>query len=246
MPFLRREALLAGGAACALAALPRLAAAEWEPSQRYPDPLVRSIDPSFDAVSACTRQGRADRHGNALGRRPGVVRRRALSAVERHSQQPHHAVGRDDRRRERLPRAVEQLERQHAATARDDSSPASTTPARHAHRIRRRHHRARRPLRRQAAQLAQRHRVQVRRVDLVHGSAVRRARLLRRARGARPSCRPTSTAGTPPRGLTVVTGDVNRPNGLAFSPDEKRLYVVEAGVTPRVIRAYDVAPTASN
>jgi gluconolactonase len=40
--------------------------------------------------------------------------------------------------------------------------------------------------------------------------------------------------------LTVVAGDINRPNGLAFSPDEKRLYIVEAGVMPRVIRAYDV------
>jgi gluconolactonase len=40
--------------------------------------------------------------------------------------------------------------------------------------------------------------------------------------------------------LTVVAGDINRPNGLAFSPDEKTLYIVEAGVTPRVIRAYDV------
>jgi gluconolactonase len=41
--------------------------------------------------------------------------------------------------------------------------------------------------------------------------------------------------------LTVVAGDVNRPNGLAFSPDESKLYIIEAGVTPRVIRAYDVA-----
>ena len=40
--------------------------------------------------------------------------------------------------------------------------------------------------------------------------------------------------------LTVVSGDVNRPNGLAFSPDESKLYVVEAGVTPRVIRVFDV------
>src|SRR5262249_60729729 len=39
---------------------------------------------------------------------------------------------------------------------------------------------------------------------------------------------------------TVATGDVNRPNGLAFSPDEKKLYIVEAGVTPRVIRVYHV------
>ena len=40
--------------------------------------------------------------------------------------------------------------------------------------------------------------------------------------------------------LSVVAGDVNRPNGLAFSPDESKLYLVEAGVSPRVIRAYDV------
>jgi gluconolactonase len=40
--------------------------------------------------------------------------------------------------------------------------------------------------------------------------------------------------------LAVVAGDILRPNGLAFSPDETKLYVVEAGVTPRVIRAFDV------
>jgi gluconolactonase len=40
--------------------------------------------------------------------------------------------------------------------------------------------------------------------------------------------------------LTVVAGDINRPNGLCFSPDERRLYIIEAGVTPRVIRAFDV------
>jgi gluconolactonase len=40
--------------------------------------------------------------------------------------------------------------------------------------------------------------------------------------------------------LSVVAGDINRPNGLAFSPDESKLYIVEGGVTPRVIHAYDV------
>ena len=40
--------------------------------------------------------------------------------------------------------------------------------------------------------------------------------------------------------LSVVIDDINRPNGLAFSPDESKLYVVEAGVSPRVIRSYDV------
>ena len=41
--------------------------------------------------------------------------------------------------------------------------------------------------------------------------------------------------------IAVATGEVNRPNGLAFSPDERRLYVVDASATPRVIRAFDVA-----
>jgi gluconolactonase len=40
--------------------------------------------------------------------------------------------------------------------------------------------------------------------------------------------------------LSVVASDINRPNGLCFSPDERRLYIIEAGITPRVIRAYDV------
>ena len=40
--------------------------------------------------------------------------------------------------------------------------------------------------------------------------------------------------------LTVATGDIDRPNGLAFSPDESKLYVVEAALNPRVIQVFDV------
>jgi gluconolactonase len=40
--------------------------------------------------------------------------------------------------------------------------------------------------------------------------------------------------------LTVVIGDMNLPNGLAFSPDEKKLYVVNCGVVPRRLHVYDV------
>jgi len=39
---------------------------------------------------------------------------------------------------------------------------------------------------------------------------------------------------------TVVGGEINGPNGLAFSPDEKILYVVECRSNPRHILAYDV------
>lgn len=38
----------------------------------------------------------------------------------------------------------------------------------------------------------------------------------------------------------VVADDVNGPNGLAFSPDESTLYVVESRSSPRKIRAFDV------
>jgi len=40
--------------------------------------------------------------------------------------------------------------------------------------------------------------------------------------------------------LTVVADDVNCPNGLAFSPDESVLYVIESRSTPRNVLAYDV------
>jgi gluconolactonase len=38
----------------------------------------------------------------------------------------------------------------------------------------------------------------------------------------------------------VVAGDLDCPNGLAFSPDEKKMYIVESRATPRVIHAYEV------
>ena len=39
---------------------------------------------------------------------------------------------------------------------------------------------------------------------------------------------------------TVATGDINGPNGLCFSPDESRLYIVESRARPRLISAFDV------
>ena len=40
--------------------------------------------------------------------------------------------------------------------------------------------------------------------------------------------------------LSVVAGAINQPNGLAFSPDESILYIVESRSVPRKILAYDV------
>jgi gluconolactonase len=47
----------------------------------------------------------------------------------------------------------------------------------------------------------------------------------------------------PSGAATVVAGDFVRPNGLCFSPDERRLYVVDSGIShggPAHIRVFDV------
>ena len=41
--------------------------------------------------------------------------------------------------------------------------------------------------------------------------------------------------------VTKVTDEIEGPNGLAFSPDEMKLYVVASRETPRKIRVFDVA-----
>ena len=41
--------------------------------------------------------------------------------------------------------------------------------------------------------------------------------------------------------ITLVCADINRPNGLCFSPDEQRMYIVESGTTPRRIHVFDLS-----
>ena len=40
--------------------------------------------------------------------------------------------------------------------------------------------------------------------------------------------------------LTIAVGDMERPNGLCFSPDERRLYVVDTPAAPKITRVYDI------
>ncbi len=42
--------------------------------------------------------------------------------------------------------------------------------------------------------------------------------------------------------ITCVCDDVNHPNGLAFSPDESILYIIASRAEPRAFIAYDLAP----
>src|SRR3954447_24939741 len=52
------------------------------------------------------------------------------------------------------------------------------------------------------------------------------------------------------RDCRIVADDFVRPNGLAFSPDERRLYISDTGAShvdngPRHIRAFDVGPDSA-
>ncbi len=40
--------------------------------------------------------------------------------------------------------------------------------------------------------------------------------------------------------ISAAAEGINQPNGLAFSPDESLLYIVESRTSPRTILAYDV------
>jgi gluconolactonase len=53
---------------------------------------------------------------------------------------------------------------------------------------------------------------------------------------------PTNVYRLDPRSgrATVMAGDISGPNGLAFSPDEEILYIVASRASPRQILAYDV------
>jgi gluconolactonase len=53
---------------------------------------------------------------------------------------------------------------------------------------------------------------------------------------------PTNVYRVAPEGgaATVVADDIQGPNGLCFSPDESKLYIVESRAVPRQIRAFDL------
>ncbi len=58
---------------------------------------------------------------------------------------------------------------------------------------------------------------------------------------AEPELPPNVYRIDPAGSLSVVAEGINQPNGLAFSPDEKTLYIVESRSVPRKILACDVA-----
>ena len=114
------------------------------------------------------------------------------------------------------------------------------------HRARRLHDRDRRQLPGRPPELPQRRRRAVRRLELVHRSVLRHRHRLRGRRADREQngCHVYRVdAGTGQ--VSRVADDFERPNGLAFSIDEKKLYIADSGRThgeelPHHIRVFDV------
>ena len=197
------ESQLHIGSAAIAAAAPR-----WEPAQSYPDPAVQTLDPRFERIkppfSAAVERlatgfrwsegpvwfgdGRcllwSDIPNNRMMRWDEETG--AVSVFRRPS---NNANGNTRDRQGRL------------VTCEHERSPGDP------HRIRRHHHRHARPLRRQAAEFAERRRGQIGRFDLVHRSAFRHSRQLRRRARRRRNCRPTSIASTATTGAATVVAD---------------------------------------
>jgi gluconolactonase len=106
-------------------------------------------------------------------------------------------------------------------------------------------HSAGRPVRRQAAQQSQRPGLQVRRRALLHRPAVRPAQGVRRSPEGAPLQWRVHAAG---REAHPAHQGADRPNGLAFSPDEKYLYVDNWDLARKVLLRYEMNPdgTISN
>ena len=246
MNMTQRNLLQAGSAVAGATVLSRGAGAQsfsFTPNQRYPDPAVQSPRPELHQVPDLQQHVGTARDGHALGRRSGVLPRGRLSAVQRYPEQPDHEIQREGRQLHRLSPALQLRQRQHARPP-GPSRHLRTLghAARDAHREGRQDHGPGRQLRGQAAQRAQRHRREVGRHDLVHRSTFG---INGEWEGdkAKPEQATANVYRIGADGkLSAVITDLVNPNGLAFSPDEKKLYVVEWKGTPnRSIWSYDVS-----
>jgi len=240
MPRGRRDFLARGSAAAAALALAPRASAQWQPSPRYPDPLVRSLDPSFDRYRVTL--AKVERLGGGFRWAEGPVwfgdgrfvlfsdlpndrimkwdeTTGALSVFR----EPSHNSNGNTRDRQGRLLTCEHDTRRVTRTEYDGSITVIAE-------------------RYQGKPLNSPNDVVCRSdgsiwfTDPPFG-------ILGYYEGHRATPElPTNVYRVAPGGgePTVVAGDVNRPNGLAFSPDEKILYVVAAGDAPRVIDAFDV------
>ena len=240
-----RRAFLMSAAGTGLAALSGVAAAqsfEFKPNQRYPDPAVQILDPAFARYRIYSSTLEQVATGMRWAEGPVYFPGGRLPAGQRHPEQPDHEIQREGRQFHRLPRPGQLRQRQHPRPA----GPAHHLrafghPARHPDREGRQGHRPGRQL--EGKRLNAPNDIVVKSDDSIwftdpifgingewEGSR------------AKPDQATTNVYRIGSDGkIAAVLNDLVNPNGLAFSPDEKKLYVVEWKGTPnRSIWSYDV------
>ena len=211
---------------------------------------------------SCARQHRdpSRRDRLSVGGRSGLVERGPVLRVQRRGGQHAISVAVGRSAGDAVPQAVQQQQRQLVRLPGTPAFDRGFQPPRGALGTRRHDDGDRRPVRRQAAELAERSGAASGRQHLVHRSAVWRPRCpkaIRTMRAARPIRRDCSirasareNAGaiggtkrrTAERGVSlgperpagqVITEDqLKDPNGICFSPDYKTLYVISTGKGP--------------
>jgi gluconolactonase len=241
MPSNRRDFLAIGSAAAALALAPRVSA-QWQPSPRYPDPRVRSLDPSFDRYRLSLAKVEQLATGFRWAEGPvwfgdgrfllfsDIPNNRIMRWEEETGgisvfREPSHNANGNTRDRQGRLVTCEHDTRRVSRTEYDGSITAVAD-------------------RYQGKPLNSPNDVVCRSdgslwfTDPPFG-------ILGNYEGHRDTPElPTNVYRVDPASgaLSVVAGDVSRPNGLAFSPDESTLYVVASGDAPGAIYAFDVSP----
>jgi len=239
MQMSRREALAAGAGALSIAAAPRAFAA-WEPSTRYPDPAIRSLDPSFNkyrlfnaSVERLATGMRwcegpvyfgdarcliwSDIPNNRLMRYDEVT-----GAVSIYREPSNHANG---NRRDRQGRLVtcEHETRRITRTEYDETVTVLMD-------------------RFDGKRLNSPNDICVRSDDSIWFSDPPFGILSNYQGNISPIELPSNIYRLDPRTgqATVVENTLTRPNGVEFSPDESKCYIEDSGPSPRPIYAYDV------
>jgi gluconolactonase len=239
MDYKRRTVLTAAGAAAAMVATSRQLLAGWEPNERYPDPAVQILDPSF----AKYRIAQSSVERLAVGMRwsegpawfgdgryllwSDIPNNRIMKweeetgAVSVFRKPSNHANGNTRDRQGRLV-TCEHLTRRITRTEYDGSIKVLMDKF-------------------DGKPLNSPNDIVVKSDDSIWFTDPPFG-ILGNYEGmvATPEL-PTNVYRFDPKTgqATVATGEVNRPNGLAFSPDEKKLYVVESSL-PRKIQVFDV------
>ena len=106
MVLTRRHMISGAVASMAASQVPTAVFARWEPSERYPDPAVEILDPSFAPYRLALARVERLATGFRWSEGPVWFGGWSLPFMERYPEQPHHEMGGGNWARECLPKTV--------------------------------------------------------------------------------------------------------------------------------------------